>query len=75
MIDTDRFVELLGKYAKAENVQMDDVLFGEGLNISSVRFTEFLMDIEEDYNLDIDPGQLDVSIKTVGQLFQHLNTL
>jgi Phosphopantetheine attachment site. len=50
----------------------DAILFGSGINISSIAFTEFIMELEETYDLDIDLDALDESVKTVGQLYARL---
>ena len=73
MISADRFLSLLAKYSKAEKIGFGDVLFGSGLNLSSIGFTEFIMELEEESGLDIDIDGLDASIKTVQQLFDFLS--
>lgn len=75
MIDQDVFLKMVEKHSRAEKVSLDDVLFGEGLDIGSMRFTEMIMDIEEEYDLDIDVSTLNASIKTVGQLLSHLKSI
>ena len=73
MIDTASFVELLSKYARKPGpIGMEDVLFGGGLDLSSIGFTEFIMELEEVHDIDIDIDDLDASIKTVGQLYDRL---
>lgn len=73
MIDKSRFFELLARRARVEEVHEDDVLFGSGLDITSIAFTEFIMEVEEEFGMDIDPDELDQSIKTVGALHAHLD--
>ncbi|ULB11761.1 acyl carrier protein [Cereibacter azotoformans] len=75
MIDRAVFDALLARYAKAHAVSSDDILFGSGLNISSIAFTEFVMDLEETTGLEIDIDDLDASIRTVGQLYDRLNAV
>ncbi|WP_235841499.1 acyl carrier protein [Cereibacter azotoformans] len=75
MIDRAVFDALLARYAKAPAVSSDDILFGSGLNISSIAFTEFVMDLEETTGLEIDIDDLDASIRTVGQLYDRLNAV
>jgi acyl carrier protein len=75
MIDAENFLSLLSKYTKSDSVRMEDVLFGSGLNLSSIGFTECIMELEEDYDIEIDIDDLDASIKTVGQLFKRLNAV
>ena len=48
------------------------ILFGAGLNLSSIRFTEFIMTLEEDLGIDIDIDDLDAKIQTAGQLYARL---
>ncbi|MEQ8797083.1 MAG: phosphopantetheine-binding protein [Gammaproteobacteria bacterium] len=72
MVDQSKFLELLKKHARAEQISMDDTIFGDGLNISSVRFTEFIMDLEEEFDMDIDIDDLDTSITKVGQLYERI---
>ena len=69
------FDRLLRKYAKAAEVRDNDPLFAEGLDFSSIGFTEFVMAIEDETGLDIDPDELDHSIRTVGQLYDHLSRM
>ena len=69
------FDRLLRKYAKAAEVRDSDPLFDEGLDFSSIGFTEFVMAIEDETGLDIDPDELDHSIRTVGQLYDHLSRM
>lgn len=75
MLDRMTFDRLLRKYAKADRIEDSDPLFAGGLDFSSIAFTEFIMAIEDETGLDIDPDRLDVSIRTVGQLYAHLNTM
>lgn len=74
MIDRSLFETLLTKYARVQAVAADDILFGGGINISSIGFTEFIMELEEACDRDIDIDDLDESVKTVGQLYNKLNT-
>lgn len=67
------FDELLSKYAKTQAIADGDVLFGGGLDLSSIGFTEFIMELEEVTGLDIDIDGLDASIRTVGQLYERLS--
>lgn len=69
------FDRLLCKYAKVGQVRDADPLFAEGLDFSSIGFTEFVMAIEDETGLDIDPDELDHSIRTVGQLYDHLSRM
>lgn len=74
LISQDQFMTLLTKYVKADEVRAQDVLFGSGLNISSIAFAEFIMDLEESFDMDIDMEQLDNSIVTAGQLHERIET-
>ena len=69
MIDQTAFLALLAKYAKTDFVSVKDTLFGGGLDLSSIAFLEFIMELEEVHNVDIDIDNLDVSIKNAEQLF------
>lgn len=72
-IARDLFDSLLCKYAKAQAIADDDVLFGGGLDLSSIGFTEFIMELEEATGRDIDLDDLDASIRTAGQLYARLS--
>lgn len=48
MIASEKFLTMSGKYTQAERVAMEDVLFGAGLDLSSIGFTEFIMALEEE---------------------------
>lgn len=71
-MDWDKFVSLLGKFVKKRPIGRDDVLFGSGIDISSIRFTEFIMTLEEEFDTEIDIDDLDASIRTVGQLYDRI---
>lgn len=73
MIDWKSFSDLLSRYAKAPSVSPDEVLFRGGLNISSIAFTEFIMELEEVVGYDIDIDDLDESIRTAGDLYERLS--
>lgn len=66
------FSTLLARFTKAGNPVPSDVLFGDGLNLSSIGFTEFIMEYEEVTGADVDIDDLDASIRTAGQLFYRL---
>lgn len=72
MIDWSSFAQALARAAGREAVQPAEVLFGEGLDLSSIAFTEFIMDLEEEHGLDIDVDDLDAGIVTAGQLFDRI---
>jgi len=72
MLSREIFDQILQKYAKMQVIDDNDILFGSGVNLSSIAFTEFIMDLEEECDLDIDIDGLDASIQTVGQLYNHL---
>ena len=72
-IDRDGFLTLLKKHARVLEIAMNDEIFGGGIDISSLRFTEFIMDIEEEFGIDIDVDDLDSSIRTVDQLFDRIS--
>lgn len=72
MISRSLFDRLLCRYAKAQTIADDDVLFGGGLDLSSIAFTEFVMELEEETGAEIDIDSLDASIRTAGQLYARL---
>ena len=72
MIDQTAFLALLAKYAKTDSVSLKDTLFGSGLDLSSIAFLEFIMELEEVHDIEIDIDNLDASIKTAEQLFARL---
>lgn len=71
-MDWDEFSLILSRFAKVETVSASDILFGSGLDISSIAFTEFIMEIEDRFNMDVPVEDLDAGIKTAGQLFERL---
>lgn len=73
MLDRQLFDRLLCKYARTQTVADDDVLFGGGLDLGSIGFTEFIMELEEETGRDIDIDDLDASIRTAGQLHARLS--
>ena len=72
MTDWITFADTLLAFTKAGSVAQDDVLFGSGLNLSSIGFTEFVMTLEEQQGIDIDVDTLDASVRTAGQLYQRI---
>lgn len=72
-MDYDGFVAILTRFVKANPIGRDDILFGAGIDIGSISFVEFIMTLEEEFNLDIDVDDLDASIKTVGQLYARIS--
>jgi acyl carrier protein len=63
---------LLAKHARTSDFSDETPLFGDGLDLASIAFIEFIMDLEETGNVDIDVDGLDASIRTVGQLWRRL---
>lgn len=72
MTDWTVFSTLLARYAKVAQVLPGDQLFRSGLDMASIAFTEFVMELEEVSGTDIDLDSLDASIETAGQLFERL---
>lgn len=72
MIKWPDFAARLSRHGRGHPVEAASVLFGAGLNISSVSFLEFIMELEEDTGLDIDVESLDASIRTAGQLYDRI---
>jgi acyl carrier protein len=68
----ESFVLLLEKFVKKRPLERNDILFGSGIDISSILFIEFIMTIEEEFDMDIDVDDLDASIRTVGQLYDRI---
>lgn len=64
---------LLGKFAKVDGtVDPDALIFGDGLNMSSISFTEFVLKFEEDFDASIMVEDLGEEIKTAEQLVDTL---
>lgn len=47
--------------------------FGSGFELSSIGFTEFLMELEELTDRDMDVDDIDASTRTAGQLYAWLS--
>ncbi|MDO9524924.1 MAG: phosphopantetheine-binding protein [Gemmobacter sp.] len=75
MTTQDRILSILKRWLKRDDVAMDNLIFRDGLNMSSIAFTEFIMEVEEEFEADIDVDSLDESIKTVGQLLAKLDSM
>ncbi len=71
-MEVEGFLTLLAKAAKTDTVARESILFGAGLDLSSIAFLEFIMELEEVTGLDIDVDGLDASIRTAGQLHDRL---
>jgi acyl carrier protein len=77
VVDWTQFSQILARHARAETrldggVTPQTVLFGAGLDLSSVAFLESILEMEEDCGLEIDVESLDATIRTAGQLFRRL---
>lgn len=68
-------INILERWTGEADISDETVLFGSGLNISSVKFIEFVMDVEEIFKIDIDIDDLDASIVTAGQISDLLASL
>ena len=73
MVQAETFLRFLRKFSKNDQAGMEDRLFGDGLDMSSIAFTEMVMELEEECDIDIDIDDLDASITTAGQLFERLS--
>lgn len=62
------FSALVAKYAKVDKASADDLLFSGPISISSIAYTELILEIEEREDLDLDLDSLDPETTTVGQL-------
>ena len=67
------FSRLLAVRARVPDVSPSDKLFGAGLDLSSIRFTEFIMELEEEFDIDMDVDSLTSDIATAGELYDALN--
>ena len=65
-------MQMLAHRLRVDNVKESDILFGSGLDVSSIAFTEFILELEEQVGVDIEMERLDASIQTVGQLYRAL---
>ncbi|MBN2631543.1 MAG: acyl carrier protein [Rhodobacteraceae bacterium] len=73
-MEWEKFATLLAKFVKKRPIEPEDILFGGGIDISSILFIEFIMTLEEEFDLDIDVDDLDASIRTVGQLYDRVSS-
>ncbi|MGV6849283.1 MAG: acyl carrier protein [Marinibacterium sp.] len=74
MNTTDRIMALLAKHAEVDTIGRDDKLFGGGINLSSVGYTEFVLAFEDEFDTELDLEGLDVSVETVGEFVDLLET-
>ena len=72
MTNWPTFAKTLAAFGKAGPVSQGDVLFGSGLNLSSIGFTEFIMVLEEEQGIDIDVDSLDAPIRPAGQIYARI---
>jgi len=72
MVDWVQFSALLARFARTPTVQTGDILFRSGLDLSSIAFAEFIMELEMAAGRDIDLDSLDASVETAGQLHARL---
>lgn len=72
MANREKILQLLSQYAEAPSIKMDDMLFGSGLNLSSISFTEFVVDFEDLFDIDVNMERLGADVKSVGQFVEVL---
>ena len=72
MVDWATFSSLLARFAKVAAVQQTDRLFRSDLDMASIAFAEFIMELEMATGQDIDLDRLDASVETAGQLHARL---
>ena len=74
MSDTKAAIyDLLSKYAKKDGpVAPEDRIFGDGLNMTSISFTEFVLDVEDQFGGEDLADDLGAGIKTAGELVDRL---
>ncbi|WP_238365214.1 acyl carrier protein [Mesobacterium pallidum] len=77
MSDTKaRIYALLEKYSKkAGPIAPDDKIFGDGLNMASISFTEFVLEFEDEFGGEDLVDDLGADIKTAGQLVDKLASM
>ncbi len=73
MMDKDEFRTRLVKYIKPETVSDEDTLFGDGLNMTSLNLTEFVMELEDEMGITIDIEAVETDVRTVGQLYDFVS--
>ncbi|MEP3776353.1 phosphopantetheine-binding protein [Shimia thalassica] len=72
MANREKILQLLSQYAEVPSIKMDDMLFGSGLNLSSISFTEFVVDFEDLFDIDVNMERLGADVKSVGQFVEVL---
>lgn len=72
MSTQDKILNLLAEHAGVETVKPTDKLFGGGINLSSVAYTEFVLAFEEEFGVELDMDSMDASVETVGQFVDML---
>ena len=71
-MDFAKFAAIMAGFARVDKVGPEDVLFGGGLDLPSVAFLEFILELEAVLGRDIDVDKLDAGIRTAGQLHARL---
>ena len=71
-MDFADFAAILAQFARRDSISPEDILFGAGLDLASVAFLEFILELETVTGRDIDVETLDASIITAGQLHERL---
>ncbi len=74
MSTQDRILTLLAEHAGVETINPSDKLFGGGINLSSVGYTEFVLAFEEEFDVELELEGVDASLETVGQFVEMLQT-
>ncbi len=68
-------MKLLEKPAKRTDISLDDEVVRNDLNLFSIAYTEFIMDVEEEFGVGIDLDQIDIPMMRVGAMFDRLEQL
>lgn len=65
-------VALIQKFTKASNVDEGMRVFGEGLDMESVAYAEFICEVEDEWDVELELDKLGPIDQTVGQLTDHI---
>lgn len=67
-------IGLIKRFSRADHVAEDMRVFGEGLDMESVAYAEFICEIEEDWDVELELEALGPVDQTVGQLTDRILT-
>jgi acyl carrier protein len=63
---------MIQRFSKSDNISEDMRVFGEGLDMESVAYAEFICEVEDEWDVELELDELGPVDQTVGQLTDRI---